>query len=127
VNKIKIFELIDLPLYVQVNSESLLHWRTRGKTIKLLDKKGMGLLGSDCHRIDQRKPNLPEGREVIHKMLGDLFYEGMDELGVRLLQSSPRRRHKHDREVTPVADSPKREKVFQFSPDKLIINSPEAT
>jgi protein-tyrosine phosphatase len=88
VNKKKIFELIELPLYVQVNAESLLHWRTRGKTVKLLDRKGIGLLGSDCHRIDQRTPNLPEGRAVIRKMLGDLFFERMDELGSELLQPS---------------------------------------
>lgn len=131
VNKKKIFELIELPLYVQVNAESLLHWRTRGKTIKLLDKKGIGLLGSDCHRIDQRKPNLPEGREVIRKMLGDLFFERMDELGYKILQPKTRRRYKHDPEDKPVtdkpaADTPDREPIFQFSKDRLIINAPES-
>jgi hypothetical protein len=108
-----------------VNVESLLHWRTRGKTVRLLDRKGIGLLGTDCHRIDQRKPNLPEGREVIHKMLGDIFYERMDELGNQLLQ--PRLRNKHDPKLKPATESSRREPIFKFSKDKLIINSPGTT
>ncbi|MBR0410007.1 MAG: capsular polysaccharide biosynthesis protein [Eubacterium sp.] len=84
-NKNLIYELMELPLYIQVNAESLLHWRTRGRTLKLLDKKGIGLLGSDCHGIEHRVPNLKEGREVVRKKLGEYFYTRMDELGEELL------------------------------------------
>ena len=84
-NRSMVYELLKLPLYVQVNAGSLLHWRTRRKTAGLLERKGIGLLGSDCHRIDERVPNLMEGRAVVKKMLGGLFCERMDELGERIL------------------------------------------
>ena len=79
-NKKRIYELMELPLFVQVNAGSLLDWKTRSKTIKLLDRKGIGLLGSDCHGIRHRVPNLKEGREMIRKKLGEDFYVRMDNL-----------------------------------------------
>ena len=85
-NRRYIEDFLVLPIYVQINAESLLHWKTRGKTLKLLQKKGIGLLGSDCHGIEKRTPNLEEGRKVVEKKLGLGFLERMDEMGEKLLE-----------------------------------------
>jgi hypothetical protein len=58
-------------------------------------------------------------------MLGDIFYERMDELGNQLLQ--PRLKNKHDPKPRPATENPRREPIFKFSKDKLIINSPGTT
>ena len=85
-NKKYVYELMKLPVYVQVNAGSLLDWKTRGRTLKLLHKKGMGILGSDCHGIDHRVPNLAAGREVIRKKMGEDFFVRMDDFGEELLE-----------------------------------------
>lgn len=84
-NKGFIYDLMDMDTIVQVNSGSLLKWQRRGPALKLLKYKGIGLLGSDCHRSDVRVQNLGEGRAVLRKKLGDGFMDEMDRLGADLL------------------------------------------
>ncbi len=84
-NKKKIQELMDLPLYVQINAESLLDWKKRGKLIKMFKKGEAHLLGSDCHGIHHRVPNLSEGREVLLKKAGIQVIKEIDDLGEKLI------------------------------------------
>lgn len=85
-NKRSIEQLLELPLAVQVNAGSLLDWKQRGKVVKLLKKSDVCVLGSDCHGIHHRPPNLSEGREVMEKKLGHNFLERMDKDGSVLLE-----------------------------------------
>ena len=78
-------QLLDMDLIVQINAESLLDWRQRGKLIKMFEKGQAQLLGSDCHSLHRRPPNLGEGREVLQKKLGAAFLDEMDRLGERIL------------------------------------------
>lgn len=84
-NKKYIEELLELPLYVQINAESLLNWRSRRPLLKMFRNGQAHLLGSDTHRIDKRIPNLGEGRAVLEKKIGKEFLNIMDERGSRLL------------------------------------------
>ena len=45
---------------VQMNAEALLERRTRTKALKMLKSGNVHLLGSDCHNMTTRKPNLGE-------------------------------------------------------------------
>lgn len=85
-NKKWIEELIQMPLYVQINAESLLRWRKRGPLLKMFKKGQVHFLGSDCHRIERREPNLGKGRAVLAKKLGNTFMKTMDERGTEVLQ-----------------------------------------
>lgn len=85
-NKKWIEELIQMPLYVQINAESLLRWRKRGPLLKMFKKGQAHFLGSDCHRIERREPNLGKGRAVLAKKLGNTFMNTMDERGTEVLQ-----------------------------------------
>lgn len=78
-------KLMELPVYVQINAESLLDWKQRGALIKMFRKNEAHFLGSDCHGINHRPPNLWEGRETLKKKLGDAYIEKMDKLGSDLL------------------------------------------
>ena len=85
-NKKWIEELMEMPLYVQINAESLLGWRRRRPLIKLFEKGQAHFLGSDCHRVERREPNLGKGRAVLEKKLGKAFINAMDDRGSRLLR-----------------------------------------
>lgn len=85
-NKRRIEELTELPLYVQINAESLLGWRTRRPLVKMFSKGQAHFLGSDCHGVHRREPNLSKGRGVLSRKLGEDFLHQMDERGSDLLQ-----------------------------------------
>lgn len=62
--------LEELPVLVQANASFFLHAATRGMALKMLRDEKIHLLGSDCHNLDDRKPNLGPALEVIEKRLG---------------------------------------------------------
>lgn len=85
-NKKWIEELLEMPLYVQINAESLLGWRRRRPLLKMFERGQAHFLGSDCHRVESREPNLGKGRVVLEKKLGKAFINAMDDRGSRLLR-----------------------------------------
>ena len=85
-NRDFIERLSGMPLAVQINAESLTDWRQRGKLIRMFKNGKAHLLGSDCHSLNRRPPNLGEGREVLRKRLGEDFLERMDRFGEGMLK-----------------------------------------
>lgn len=78
-------ELMELPVYVQVNAGSFERWGKRRHILKMIKKKGMIFLGSDCHGIHHRVPNLENGREALETMMGSAFINEMDKEAAELL------------------------------------------
>lgn len=78
-------ELTDLPLYVQINVESLEMWRMRGSICKLFQANRAHLLGSDCHNTTSRPAGLAQGRERLRRKLGEEILDEMDACGAYLL------------------------------------------
>lgn len=81
-------ELEDLPVALQVNARTLMRWRTRRLGLKLLQETRYPLLGSDCHNLTTRPPNLAEGRKVAAQKLGEAFLTKMDQSAAWLIQSA---------------------------------------
>lgn len=79
-------ELEDLPVALQVNARTLMRWRTRRLGLKLLQETRYPLLGSDCHNLTTRPPNLAEGRKVAAQKLGEAFLAKMDQSAAWLIQ-----------------------------------------
>ena len=77
-NKHKLKQLAQLPIGLQVNAGSLLRWGTRRLALDLLQMAHMPLLGSDCHNLTSRPPNLKEGRKVVMQKLGEDFLTKID-------------------------------------------------
>ena len=77
-------ELTKLPLALQVNADTLLRWGTRRQGLELLELTETPLLGSDCHDMTKRPPNLKGGREMVRRKLGEAFLAQMDENARRL-------------------------------------------
>ena len=76
------------PILIQLNAESLLGFWNGQKAVKLFKEGRAHLLGSDCHNLTSRPPNLAEGRAVIEKKLGRGKLVQIDRLGEKLLLPS---------------------------------------
>ncbi|MCI6858049.1 MAG: capsular polysaccharide biosynthesis protein, partial [Eubacterium sp.] len=85
-NKKAIQKLLCLPTYVQINAGSFDSWKNCRQIWKILKKKDVIFLGSDCHGIHHRVPNLFSGRNVLEKKMGKEYMEKMDKAAERLLQ-----------------------------------------
>lgn len=82
-NKRWLERLYSLPM--QVNAGALRHWRTRKGALEILENTETPLLGSDCHNLKNRAPNLWEGRNVVERKLGSEFLSEMDKNAQTLL------------------------------------------
>lgn len=63
-------ELSRLPVAVQANADFFLQGATRRMALKMLRQNRIHLLGSDCHNLTSRAPNLAEAVRVIRKYAG---------------------------------------------------------
>lgn len=63
--------LESMDLGVQANAEFFLDWRTSRLAMQMLEAGYIHLLGSDCHNMKRRAPNLELAVQKIQKKLGD--------------------------------------------------------
>lgn len=77
--------IINLPVYLQVNAEALLSRKTRKFVFTLIENEFPVLLGTDCHNMKRRKPNLEEGRNILMREFGQAYLDHTDALGAELL------------------------------------------
>ena len=63
--------LAELPVLVQANAEFFTERSTTSMALRMLRKNQIHLLGSDCHNLTDRKPDLGAALKVIQKRLGD--------------------------------------------------------
>ena len=77
-NRHQLEKLAELPIGLQINAGSLLRWGTRRLALDLLQMAQYPLLGSDCHNLTSRPPNLKEGRKVVMQKLGEDFLTKID-------------------------------------------------
>jgi len=63
--------LEQLPVLVQINANSLFRRSTRGMVLNLLKRGQAHLLGSDCHSMGSRKPDVAEAWKVLESKLDD--------------------------------------------------------
>lgn len=62
--------LSELPVLVQANSSFFLRRSTRAMALRMLRNDQIHLLGSDCHNLSSRSPNLGDALNVIKNSLG---------------------------------------------------------
>lgn len=78
--------MIALPIALQINADSLLHWGSRKLALKLLSSTQRPLLASDCHNLTSRPPRLEKARLVVSKKLGVDILTRIDETALRFTQ-----------------------------------------
>ncbi len=77
--------VMELPLQVQMNGGVFLEWKRRRMANHLLRDYKPILLGSDCHNMTSRCPNLGEARKYIEKKHGAAILAQTDAIGKELL------------------------------------------
>ena len=77
-NKKYIKKLVKMPLVVQVNAGSILDNKRKKKTYSLIKKCDKIVLGSDCHNLTSRKPNLLDCRNILFDDLGEKVIFNID-------------------------------------------------
>ena len=77
-NKKYIKKIVKMPLVVQINAGSVLDSKRKKKTYSLIKKCDKIVLGSDCHNITSRKPNLANCRNLLSDDLGERAVSNID-------------------------------------------------
>ncbi len=80
-------ELISRDIIMQANAESFLRLG-KGKMVKMLQSRAVCLLGSDCHDLNERCPNLGDAARFIEKKAGSGVLDDVFELSENLLSSA---------------------------------------
>lgn len=70
-DKMQVKEILSLGVPVQISSTPLLHFFSRGGSLKALKKSWAHVVASDCHDPVNRRPDLGEAMQVIEKRLGE--------------------------------------------------------
>lgn len=86
-NKKYIKILLQKPLVVQINAGSILDNKRKKKALSLVKKSSNCVLGSDCHNITTRKPNLDAARKVIVENFGEEMISFIDRCGDEILNN----------------------------------------
>ena len=82
--------LMSLPLALQINADSLIHWSSRKLALSLLSHAQSPLVASDCHNLTSRPPRLEKARLVVRKKLGADILTRIDETALHFTQPTGR-------------------------------------
>ena len=77
--------LAELPVLVQANASFFTDRYTSGQAFKLLSSGMIHLLGSDCHNMDDRKPNLGPAMQLIAEKMGRRTVKAINSRGAGIL------------------------------------------
>ncbi len=66
----KIEELMDTDVFIQMNCEYINDIFTRRKALKLIENNIINVIGSDCHNLSNRAPNMGKAISIIENKLG---------------------------------------------------------
>jgi len=79
-NRCKVFddeEFIDFcndeGILIQLNTECIIDWRSRKRSIELISSERVQFLATDCHDLTYRKPNKKEALDIIARTKGNDF------------------------------------------------------
>lgn len=78
-------ELLEWGICFQASAAGFVDRKTAGRTLKLLQNGQMHFVGSDCHNMAQRKPNLDQAGQIIYHRLGPEAIRWLDRLADELL------------------------------------------
>lgn len=77
-SKDRLAEVLEMDVLVQMNAEYLLQPATRRRGRKMLSDGTVQLLGSDCHNLTSRPPNMAEAAEyLLKKRMGQTLAQVM--------------------------------------------------
>ena len=82
----KIEELLSMGAIFQTNGEAVINGSQKRNILKMIKTNKIHLLGSDCHNLSERPPNLDQAFQTISKKLGNSILRRIDSDGRRILK-----------------------------------------
>lgn len=79
--------LAELPVMVQANADFFLDRATAGMAMRMLKAGQIQLLGSDCHNLTDRSPNMGPALDRIRKRLGEDTIRRICDCGLEILNA----------------------------------------
>lgn len=83
-------QLCDSGVWIQANASFFLRWQTVGKAVRMLRRNEIHFIGSDCHDVKHRPPNMEAAISVIDRRLGKLALNHLKMMEERLLEEEMR-------------------------------------
>lgn len=80
--------LMDQDVLFQMNADVLLRWPARRRAKQLLKYGTVHLLGSDCHNLDTRKPNLGPAVDYLQRCKLDRELQAAAELSMEIFEQA---------------------------------------
>lgn len=77
-------------IVIQANGSFFTDKKSAKLALKLLQNNVINILGSDCHNIDSRKPNLLQAEEIILQKLGQEYIDYVNKTGEDILSENKR-------------------------------------
>lgn len=77
--------LYESGILMQVNARYFTSIMSKHKAMSLLREGGIHFIGSDCHNMTSRPPQIGKAFEVIQKKLGNSYLDQMNEYGYSML------------------------------------------
>ena len=73
-------DLCERGVWIQVNASCFTRWQTSRRALGMLERGEIHFLGSDCHNMSSRKPNMGEAAAKIHRKLGEDAKRHLEEM-----------------------------------------------
>ena len=83
-----VFRLIDMGCLIQANGGFFESFRTRRKAFYLLKCEAIHFLGSDCHNMESRKPDVDLAYNRIEKKLGTDYIDNIEDMADLVLRNA---------------------------------------
>lgn len=84
----EICKLVSLNFPLQINAISSGGLNHRKKLVKLINSGAVNFIGSDCHNMIDRPPQIDEFKQKYRRLIGDDFYRYADKCSMRLINSN---------------------------------------
>lgn len=79
-------QLCDLGMWIQVNTSFILRWQTSMRALSMIKQKSIHFIGSDCHNMQHRAPDMGEAMDKIKRKLGTQSMTYLSRNAERLLE-----------------------------------------
>lgn len=79
-------ELSEEGLLIQANASFFTGWPSSVKAMHMLKNRCIHFIGSDCHDLEKRPPNLADALDNIERKLGEAAIRYLDRMGRMLLE-----------------------------------------
>lgn len=80
--------LSELPVVIQANAGFFLDKSSKRLALKLLKNNVINIIGTDCHNLQSRKPNLKAALDVIEQQLGGEYIKRINLAGEKILSGA---------------------------------------